>query len=369
MKNNRKPRIAVIGAKGFPAWGGAARSNEAVFSRLKDRYDVTVYAISSHASDPNYQGIRQVIFKAYKNRKLSVFLYYIKSLFHALFRGKYDLMHVNHRAAGFLVPFLRLRFPVVLNVHGMTSKKIKTKWRWYEDAVFDFSGWIGLKLSNTVVTVGKSNVCVLERLSKKPVFYIPNGTDCNKYFSESIKKNYDIVFAAARIIYLKGLHDLLSALNNIQFKGKVLIIGDLNHDIKYKKLILELSAGLNCEYAGLIFEKSELFNKIQQAKCFVFPSHSEGMSNMLLEVASLKVPILASDIPSNIDVFNDNIVLFFKAGNANDLAVKIHYVLGNTALMNKKADNAFSKVINYYSWDNAALSFNSIYENLLAKKF
>ena len=45
-----KPKIAVIGAKGFPAWGGAARSNEEIFTRLKDKYDVTVYALSSHAS-------------------------------------------------------------------------------------------------------------------------------------------------------------------------------------------------------------------------------------------------------------------------------------------------------------------------------
>ena len=125
-----KPKIAVIGAKGFPAWGGAARTSDSVFTRLSDRYDVTVYAIDSHTKNETYQGIKQIIFKAYKNKKISVFLYYIKSLLHAFLTGKYDLIHVNHRAAGFIVPFLRVRFPVVLNVHGMPSGH-NTKWLWH----------------------------------------------------------------------------------------------------------------------------------------------------------------------------------------------------------------------------------------------
>ena len=124
----RKPKIAVIGAKGFPAWGGAARSNEAIFTRLKDNYDITVYAISSHTSETNYQGIKQIIFKAHKNKKISVLLYYIKALVHALLRGKFNVVHVNHVSAGFIIPLLRIKYITTLTVHGNPFTKNDNKW-------------------------------------------------------------------------------------------------------------------------------------------------------------------------------------------------------------------------------------------------
>ncbi len=362
-----KPKIGVIGAKGLPAWGGAARTNEAVFMRLVDQFDVTIYAIDSHAKDEKYLGIKQIIFKSYNNTKISVLIYYIKSLIHALVKGHYDLIHVNHRAAGFVVPFLRLRYPVVLNVHGLPNGSgHNKKWFWYERRLFDLFQIIGFIFATQIITVEKNSVPRIEKFNPSNVKFIPNGVDdnlnCNQ---DNFEKEYEIAFSAARIFYLKGLHLLLSALNELNFKGKVLIVGDFEQDKSYKKEILMLSKGLNCIFTGLLKNKRELFKKINQSKIFVFPSYSEGMSNMLLEVASLNIPVIASDIPQNKDVFDDDEMFFFKNGDYKDLRNKLQQAIANDVLMKEKAERAYGKILSEHNWDKIARNYYIVYQRVL----
>ena len=96
---------------------------------------------------------------------------------------------------------------------------------------------------------------------------------------------------------------------------------------------------MNIEFMGLIREKEKLFKYIRNARLFVFPSYSENMSIMLLEAASLKVPVICSDIPENKTVFNEKEVLFFKSENEDDLAEKLKYALANSRIMEKYTDN------------------------------
>lgn len=365
MRMTKKPKIAVIGAKGFPAWGGAARANEAIFTRLKDRYDVTVYALSSHACDRNYNGIQQKIIMTCKNKKISVLIYYIKALFYLLLGNQYNVIHVNHASSGFLLPFLRLRFKTVLNVRGGIEYNYDNKWKWHEKKIFCLFNWLGFRYADRIITVQRGSVPIL-RTYNKNVKYIPNGVENNKSkLPDKMSTHYDITFSAARIIYLKGLHLLLDALQYLEFDGKVQIIGDLDQVTEYKAMILQLAVGLDCEFTGLIKGEMELYTKISQSKLFVFPSFSEGMSNMLLEVASMQIPILASDIEQNKEVFNDGEMLYFKCGNYIDLAKQISYAMDNHNVLKKIAKKSYNKVLQYHNWDNIANEYTKVYEELL----
>ncbi|MCK9235466.1 MAG: glycosyltransferase family 4 protein [Bacteroidales bacterium] len=363
----KKKKIAVLGAKGFPAWGGAARANEAIFTYLSGEYDITVYAISSHASLNEYQGLKQIIFKSYKSKKISTFLYYVKSMLHALFLGRYDLIHVNHLAAGFLIPFLRLRYPVILNVRGMNYKG-DNKWNSLDTCFFKIFQWSGLAFSNVIITVEKGSIDKLKGKCNRKVIFIPNGVEFNENNElHSLEEEFDITFSAARIIYLKGLHLLLDALNSIRFKGKVQIIGDLDQVADYKRQIIKKSENLNCSFIGLVKSKEELFYRISKSKVFVFPSYSEGMSNMLLEAASLKVPIIASDIPQNIDIFNDDEVLFFKLPDVEDLSEKLAFSLMHEESMQEMAEKAFKHLQREYDWNLISEKYKEVYLAMLKK--
>ncbi|MDD2299268.1 MAG: glycosyltransferase family 4 protein [Fermentimonas sp.] len=356
---SKKIKVAVIGAKGFPARGGAARSNEEIYCRLVDKCDVTVYAMSTHASKKEYHGIKQIIIKVPKHHWGYVVWYLFASAFHALLFGKYDVVHVNHLSSGFIIPLLKIRYKVLLTAHGISYEKDE-KWSKIQMTVSLSFEKIGIKYSDLVVSVSKSGAVHLAKMNSNTLF-IPNGVDIALSASTdtlvSEVKPTDVTFAAARIIPLKGLHDLLIAIKHVNNHIKLRVIGDLDQITSYKEHITNLSRSLDCEFTGVIEGMTTLSGVIRKSRLFVFPSHSEGMSNMLLEVAAMRVPIIASDIEQNKDVFNDQEALYFSCGDSQDLAEKITWALDHYDAMKVKALHAYNRLSHDYCWDNIAEAY------------
>ena len=97
------------------------------------------------------------------------------------------------------------------------------------------------------------------KISKKEIIYIPNGINIDYKLEErKIKQKDYILFAAGRIIPLKGCHLMLSALIKLNYTGKILIIGDADQMPVYKKNIIDLSKNLNLDFIGLIKDKNLL---------------------------------------------------------------------------------------------------------------
>lgn len=359
-----KKKIAVFGVKGFPAFGGASRANENIVNELKSEYDFTIYSVSSHTDKSGYyNGFYQKVFTACGGKRLNPLIYQIKSLLHSLFCANYDLIQVNHLSSGFIVPFLRLKYKVVSTARGIVPPD-DNKWNKADKLLFDISSFFFFRFSNVSISVSESHIKKFRKFTNKEIIYIPNGVSIIDYPKDIIEDN-TIVFSAGRIISLKGAHILTEALNMIKYSGKIIYIGSMEHTPDYCKNLVMLGAKLNIEYTGLIKDKNVLFSIINKAKLFVFPSFNEGMSNMLLEVASLKTPLICSDIEENRSVFNSDEVLFFETGDSKDLASKIIWALNNYDIMIKKAEAAYKKLIEKYQWSNIAKQYKEIYDSIL----
>ncbi len=360
-----KKKIAVIGVKGLPGFGGGARSTESLLNEIKHEYAVTVYSIDSHtALSGDYNGVHQITFKSLPFKRLNTFVYYLKSLIHCLFVGRYDLVHVQHIYAGFIVPLLRLRYPVINTVRGIIPKD-DNKWNRIDKIFFRCFEFLALKFSTICVSVCQPHIPYLQGIVNRPIYYIPNGVYVYQNLIDQKKEDDYLCFSAGRIIGLKGCHLLLSALHQIGYKGKLKIIGSIDHVNAYSAAIKEMSAGLDVEFLGLIKEKELLFKIVANAKLFIFPSLNEGMSNMLLEAASLKTPIISSDIVENKFIFNDKEVLYFSSDNAGDLSVKISSALANPEIMQEKRDLAYEKIILEHDWKNIAIAYKKLYEEII----
>jgi len=360
----RKPRIAVIGLKGLPAYGGAATVGENIIEQLKDKYDFVVYATSSHTNikTGDYSGYKQIVFRKLPFKKLNTFYYYILSALHVLIIGNYSLIHLHHRDAAFIIPFLRLKNRVILTTHGMvlTDKWKSLKW------LFNIQDRVFLGLANIITTVSLKDKHIVNSIlrKKEQIEYIPNGVNLNNQFV--YEHSESIVFAAGRIIPNKGCHVFLKALINLNYKGQVKIIGDLNQMPVYQKELESLAEKLeNIEFVGLIKDRKVLNQYISSAKLFVYPSEIESMSMMMLEVASLKVPMICSRIPENLDVFSKEEVLYFEANNVLDLREKIQWAILHPDKMITYANAAYSKVMNNYIWSNIAPLYANAYQTLL----
>ena len=144
-----------------------------------------------------------------------------------------------------------------------------------------------------------------------------------------------------------------------------MLFRSIDQVVSYKNELLKLSIGLKAEFLGLIKEKEVLFKYIADTKYFIFPSYNEGMSNILLEVAALKTPIICSDIVENKAVFIDGEVLFFKVGDSADLSEKINWAINNGDAMQIKADNAYKTLQDKYEWDLISYKYCEIINSFL----
>lgn len=358
------PHIALFGLKGFPARGGTASVGENIVKILNKKYRFTVYATSSHASDTNpYKNVSVFIFKKFLPHKLNIFYYNLMSAIHAVLFCNYDLVHTNQIDTGFIVPILRLKYKVISTHHGKTYKM--SKWGVLMKVFFRLTERLMMSFANRVTFVADSERIDAERKFKGDYLTINNGFSSEQAIMDLCFPFEYIMFAAGRIVPHKGCHVFLEALKRINYKGKVLVVGDHRQLEGYGRQLIRYKEFLDVEFVGMLTNKAELFGYVKNAKLFVFPSFYEAMSMMLLEVVAVKTPIICSNIIENTSVFNSSEVDFFEVGDVDDLAEKISYFLRHKFDSKGKVEAAYRKLAHKYQWKDIALEYDEAYSSLL----
>ena len=125
-----------------------------------------------------------------------------------------------------------------------------------------------------------------------------------------------------RLVKDKGIVELINVFKNISgsnSKLKLLLVGDFEasldplpeatiQEIKTNASVIHISWTTDVEYY------------MHLADNFVFPSHREGFPNVLLQAGAMKLPIICSRIPGNIDIVENNeTALIFDAGNESQI--------------------------------------------------
>jgi glycosyltransferase involved in cell wall biosynthesis len=364
---SQKKKIAVIGLKGLPAFGGAATVGQSLIEELTDAFDFTVYSVATHADRQfNPPGYRQFIFRSFPIRKLNVFFYYLISGIHAVFLRKYDLVHLHHIDGAFILPLLRTKYPVLVTSHARPQES--EKWGRLARALFNRNERTVVRRANIFTVVSLKLKKYYKETYGREVYYIPNGVSIPRIRPASAgQADMPMIFAAGRIIPLKGCHTMLKALNEIKYTGPVKIIGNADQIPSYKKELLELSKDLDVEFMGLIREKMKLLEIIRDARFFIFPSYNENMSIMLLEAASTRTPVICSDIPENKVIFNEQEVLYFKSEDHHDLAVKIKWALAQPEKMHEISGKAYRKILDEFTYEKISLEYQKLYHTLIPR--
>jgi glycosyltransferase involved in cell wall biosynthesis len=359
-----KKRIAVIGLKGLPPFGGAANVGDNLIEQLSEDYDFTIYSTASHTHHKgDYKGAHQIVFSKFPIKQLNVFYYYIASAFHAVFTRRYDAIHLHQMDGAFILLLLRLRYKVVATSHGLTYRH--AKWSKWSRPYFRLNEWFQARLSNHLTVVSRSLLPHYQKIIPATrITYIPNGVTPIAPAALPLGAAGYLLFAAGRIIPTKGLHLLLSALHQTNYKGKLIVLGDHSQLKDYSRELFDLAAGLDVEFKGLIREKPLLNAWIAGARLFVFPSTYEAMSMMLLEVTSLQTPVVCSDIVENTDIFAPDEMLFFKSGSDTDLAEKLSWALAHPEQMQTFASRANQSLMDKHQWSIIARQYAAIFDSL-----
>ncbi|MBR8537500.1 glycosyltransferase family 4 protein [Carboxylicivirga sediminis] len=358
-----RKKVGVIGVKGLPAIGGTAYVGQNLIAQLKEQYDFTVYALKDRIPEGSkWEDGKQIAFNNFFIKKLNVFIYYLKCLFHALFVTKYDLIHLHQIDGAFILPILRIKYKVIATHHGKTYEV--EKWSPAIQRFFLFNEKILIRSANVVTAVSEPLSDYLNSSYNARVRFIPNGINVEQSVQPMERSGY-LFFAAARIIPLKGLHTLLEAMKKANYTSPLIVAGDMEQMPRYAEEIRLAAKGLNVDFIGLVTDKSLLMAYLENSDAFIFPSFNEAMSMMLLEAASVKARIICSDIDANKAVFNEEEVSFFKVGDADSLKQQLELLQSGSSNFDEKAVKAYDKLRTHYSWSSIAEQYINNYEELM----
>jgi glycosyltransferase involved in cell wall biosynthesis len=229
-----------------------------------------------------------------------------------------------------------------------------------------------MRIPDEVTSVSETLAALYEQRYGRFVQYIPNGVEDQVIQEQSaldeVMQKYGldpgyIMFAAGRIIPSKGAHTLLEALQGVDFPDlRVLIVGDLDQMPEYREQLRKL-ADERVTFLPFIAERRDVLALVQASRFFVFPSTIEAMSMMLLQVSSLGVPIVYSDIPENLSVLG-SLGTVFQAGDSEDLRAKLKFAWANPEEIERLADQARQHVQQAFNWDLISARYASLYKAL-----
>lgn len=368
----KKKKIAFIGIKGLPAKAGVDAVVEKIVNRFdRERFEPVVYVSKAEVPDDvTYPGVRLVRITTLPGKYFRATSLFLFAALHALFMGDYDLINVHSVETCFILPILRLRYKVVATAHGLLSQEPVelSKWGWARP-LLRLTELPFMHLSSARTSVSKPDKNYLESRYNKPVEYLPIGIDELKpdvqrarelLAQHGLEPNGYIIFTAGRVVPRKGAHFVLEALRGMDEDVKLLVLGDTSHVPEYTQRLNELADDRTI-FAGFIADKGLLFGLVYLSKLFIFPTTYEAMAATLLEVAALRTPLIASDIPENREVLPDQ-ALFFKSADVADLRDKLRWALAHPGEMKSLVDRAYQWVSEQYRWPVVIGRYEQLYD-------
>ena len=314
--------------------------------RLAGRYDLTLYCGRRYThTGASLAGVRLVRLPDLPGKYTSMTSVDFLAAWHAVLWGDFDLIHLHNIEASFVLPILRLKYPVITTAHGRIT--FSDKWTPLPAFLMRSMEIPYAYLSSRRTSVSSLHASQLEAQYHRPVTYIPNPVDPDPFVDilgarkmlaeQGLSEGEYLLFAAGRLLPIKGAHVLVDAFQQLNGLEHLVILGSQAQAHTYAARLKSL-AGSAVTFLPNV-ERPVLLGLMRLCKLFVFPSSHEAMSVTLLEAASLGTSILCSDIPANRAVLPDQ-ALYFSTENALDLAARLRWALAHPqemALLGERA--------------------------------
>ncbi len=363
----------MLGLRGFPGVQGGVETHAEHLCPLLDAQgcEVTVLVRPHYQPvkvGPEWRGVKFVSIWAPKSKGLETIIHSFFGVLYAAVKRP-DILHIQAIGPAIMTPLARLLgLKVVVTHHGPDYDR--QKWGRFAKFVLKLGEKFGMRCANARIVISKAIAELVSAKHDVDSVQIPNGVILPDLLQTTntldqfglIPRKY--VLLVSRLVPEKRHLDLINAFVQANLEGwRLVIVGASDHPDAYvQQVIARVSTSKHVVMTG--FLKGRPLQEIySNAGMFVLPSSHEGLPIALLEALSFGLPVIASDIPANLEVglpANS----YFPLGNIRALAAKITQKIYSTETENEIEERRVW-VSNRYSWNDIAEATMAVYKSVL----
>ncbi|UJP64475.1 glycosyltransferase family 4 protein [Mongoliitalea daihaiensis] len=188
--------------------------------------------------------------------------------------------------------------------------------------------------------------------------------------NSSIKKKYDLLFYA-RVTQSKGIEDLLEAVYLIKSQDlelSLLVMGPCDKEYQNELITKAEKLGISKQvaWAGFMETQEALYQKAQEAKIYVLPTHSEILASTVRESMAMKLPVItyATGCLPMLNSQNENVILV-PTNDIAQLTTSIINLYNDLEAQESLKERAYNYIINLNSNQNFRKQLEAGYNNIL----
>jgi glycosyltransferase involved in cell wall biosynthesis len=312
-----KKKVVIIGSAGLPAkYGGFETMVNYLTKEKNNEIEFTVFCqkTSKEHKITEFNGSKLVYLPFNANGAQSI-IYDVSSIIKSWF--KYDVLLILGTPGCIIIPFLNFfkKSKTIINFGGLEWKR--QKWNIFIRKYLKFTEAIAVNNSTIIVADNKYFCDYIKEEYKRNAILIEYGGDHTSQLaiSANFNKKYpfldnEYAISVSRAQPDNNLHILLEAFSEMPNKTFVLIS---NWDkFKYgKDLKKKFSNYSNLFLVDAIYDLEILDVIRSNAKLYIHSHKFCGTAPSLVEAMNLGLPIIAYDVPTNIET-TENKALFFK---------------------------------------------------------
>ena len=325
--------VMWLGLRGFPGVQGGVETHAEYLCPLLVELGCSVHVLTRSP----YQSIdvgdswKRVHFHslwAPHSRGLEAILHTFLGVLYAGLVHRPDVLHIQAIGPAIMTPLARLLgLKVVVTHHGPDYDR--QKWGRFAKFVLQLGGRLGMRWANERIVISKIIQNIVWDKQEQDSVLIPNGvvlpvmvSTIGSLLPFSLTPGKYIVLVS-RLVPEKRHIDLIEAFHRANLEDwKLAIVGSADYKDGYTRQVLEAAA----KVSGVVctgFQSGQGLSELYaHAGFFVLPSSHEGLPIAILEALSYGLPVVASDIPANLEV-GLPAEHYFSLGDVNALAEKL----------------------------------------------
>lgn len=363
-------RIAMLGLRSIDsAQGGVETHVRHLTGELAKRgHRITILGRSPYvprgAESSPAAAIRTVRLWAPRSVALEALLHSLVGVLYAAV-SRPDILHIHAVGPGLVAPLARLfGLKVVFTHHG--EDYAREKW----GRVGKFTLLLG---ESCAVRAAHQTICISDHLKsliarkyRKSPTRIPNGVNIPSGRSPETLAAFGLqpgkyILSVGRLVPEKRQADLIGAYRLLRDRfpdWKLALVGKADHESAYARSIEEMAAATP-GVAMCGFQKGAALAQLYAAAgVFALPSSHEGHPIAMLEAMAFRLPIVAADIPANLEV-GLPAECYIPLGSVAALAERFGDIMARTLSGETSPD--WSKWLTPYDWAEIAAQTDHVY--------